>query len=108
MSTRPVTRVVTPAAEHAARARAIADLVLAVPGVAALTAGHGWAISTAAPDGPGDGVRIDHGGIHIALTAERHAHLPDLARAVRSVVHTVGGPAVNVEIADITDTPTEE
>lgn len=111
MTPRPVPRVVTPAAERADRARAVAECVLSVPGVAGLSPGARGTTHTAAATGRVDGVRVDDDGVHVALVAaapDRRIRLADLAAAVRSAVRaTTPGtdvPPVHVEVADIVTT----
>jgi hypothetical protein len=86
-------------------ARAVADAVLAVPGVASLSPGRGVEVSTQFSGGKVLGVRLARDGVTVGIVADR-VPLPDIANAitvsVRQVLSALGdGRPVTVVIDDV-------
>jgi hypothetical protein len=86
-------------------ARAVADAVLAVPGVASLSPGRGIEVSTQFSGGKVIGVRLGADEVTVGIVADR-VPLPDVANqvaaSVRQVLSAMGdGRAVTVAIDDV-------
>jgi hypothetical protein len=87
-------------------AHAVADAVLAVPGVAGLSPGRGVEVSTQFPGGKVVGVRLSGDEVCVRITADR-VPLPAVAAQVRASARRVLAAAgddrpVTVFIDDVT------